>query len=453
MHRSSVIAALSLLACSAPLPTEKMSVQVLPVVYGRDDRCEMYEIDDPAIRRAASAVAAIIPRDHFTVLADGTVRFSRLTAAGSFNLCADERFSEQPALASCTAALIDDDLVVTAGHCFAHAFDCENFVFAFDYAYRAPGDLAWGESPELFECARTLVQQTVVSSDEPQALDFAVVQLTRPVVGRMPLALRPTALMNGERINVVSATLGVPLKIDRGGQVLDARSDRSDFFVVDSDTFHGSSGAPVLDDDGALLGIFVRGHEDFGYDAQRACSVVSVRSTEADDAGSDSTDAEEATHIARAIDAMCAAGHPSARLCGTSHEVTERDAGTFGSDAGPHEPEPSYDGLPPGKARESGCAISAPARTQLSIAELLGFGSLVMLAWLRRRGRARANRSLAPFEQASQAVSGLRERGCLRLDWCVAQQRFGGELAGTDGAFHAHAPRLTRPVTGEHEVG
>lgn len=420
MHRAGVVAVLTLMACSAPLPADELSVQALPVVYGQDDRRELYQIDDPALAAAARAVVAIIPREDIATLADGTARWSAITAAESVNLCPDQPFAAQPALAICTAALIDDDLVLTAGHCFAHALDCRNFVLAFDYAYRAPGELAWGAAPELLECERVVVQETVAGFDDPDALDFAIVQLTAPASGRTPLPLRSTPLTSDEPIGVISATLGVPLKVDRGGHVLDARPDQNDFFVIDSDTFHGSSGAPVLDRQGALLGIFVRGHEDFGYDAQRACSVVSTRPSptelESEDAGFVTPDAEEATYVARAVDALCSAGYPSERLCQRSprcgdgfcshgeaagscsadcmaaaqdDRATARDAGmSLEPDAGePQGMSTDDDSLEP-KALDGGCAVIRAAHPRCPLERWVWCGLLPALLWIRRRDRA-----------------------------------------------------------------
>ena len=119
----------------------------------------------------------------------------------------------------------------------------------------------------IFECTRTRVR---VDEMEPGVWkrDYALVELTRRAVGRAPLAVRDEPIILGEPVSVISASAGLPLKFDSGAHVLDARAHMNDFFRLDSDTGHGSSGAPVFDAAGRAVGIVVRGRRDYLLDQQ-----------------------------------------------------------------------------------------------------------------------------------------------------------------------------------------
>ena len=301
-------------ACTAPVESSAVAAHAR-LVYGDDDR---YEVGGPGVDsdlyEAARAVAAIIPRSRVRS-AGGTMQLDALSLGEAEQLCDGERFAAQPSVAECSAVLVDDNLLATSGHCFAHALDCQNYLFVFDYFYE-DGDEQLG--PLIaYEC-----RQTRVRADDPHdrslRRDYAIVELTERVEDRVPLTLRDEPLAIDEPLIVISTTAGVPLKVDLAARVLDPRSGHDDYFVLESDTFHGSSGAPVLDHDGALVGLFARGQNDYVFDEDAACyraarvPPVATEAIESDPAAA----AEHASFAQAAIDALCAMDYPSERLCG-----------------------------------------------------------------------------------------------------------------------------------------
>jgi hypothetical protein len=109
---------------------------------------------------------------------------------------------------------------------------------------------------------------------------------------------------------------GLPVKIDSGAHVLGTRSDSLDYFLLDSDTFQGSSGSGVFDVNGQLAGVLVRGGEDYTDNDDATCKVPKVVTWPVD-AGPPRSIGEEATYVARAIEGLCDdVSWPSDRLCG-----------------------------------------------------------------------------------------------------------------------------------------
>ncbi len=323
------------LACTAPEEPLPIAARA-PLVYGEDDRQEVSRAaDDPALYESARAVAAVIPRSRVRHAADGTPQIDADSLQDTEGLCADEPYAGQPSAAECTAALIDDNLLATAGHCFRHAWDCENYLFVFDYFHASEAE---DGKPELgplsiHECRRALIHESDARDGSP-VRDYAIVELTERVAGRTPLPLRGAPLQPDDPLVVISSTGGVPLKIDLGSRVLDPRTDALDYFALDSDTFHGSSGAPVLDADGALIGLLARGKADYVFDETAQCYRVARRPSpearrepeaagaaaaaplQADAGSAFEPDAEQASYVPPAIAALCQTRYPSLRLCG-----------------------------------------------------------------------------------------------------------------------------------------
>jgi hypothetical protein len=372
------------------------------VIYGNDDRQELYTLSEySALARSAQAVAAVIPRSRLELDAQGARRIVAQTLGKAEELCDGEPHAEQPSAAECTAVLVDDNLLATSGHCFRHLLDCGNYHFVFGYAYDdAARPQAMGPL-EVYECTRARVQENEVSA-EGRVLDYAIVELTRSVSGRAPVALRTSPLALGESLTIFSTPGGIPLKVDSGARVLDTRVDGGDYFQLDSDTFHGSSGAPVLDAAGALVGLFARGNEDYVWDEERGCHALARRPAAV--LGSPEIDAEQASYAAPAVSALCAKQYPSERLCGIAAQCGDgicfpgethatcsadcKDEPDRSPDAGADvdllpEPEPPFTG----ESQGGGCTV---ARQRLHTP---GWAALLLASGFAARRLLRASSS------------------------------------------------------------
>ena len=105
-----------------------------PVVYGTDNRTDVYAHPDVTLRaRAQQATVALMSPGTINTSNPNNVTFSSQTLQQSQNLCASQRFLNDPTPAFCSGTLIDDDLVLTAGHCITSASSCSNTRFVFKF--------------------------------------------------------------------------------------------------------------------------------------------------------------------------------------------------------------------------------------------------------------------------------------------------------------------------------
>lgn len=279
---------------------------VAAVVYGDDSRVDWFAVEDESLRAfARGASAAMISWRSIAVAGDGTVGLdTRYTLEQAENLCSDQRFLTQPIAASCSGTLIADDLLVTAAHCAGSLSDCGSSAWVFDYLYEADGELAAVSSEDVYRCVDVVVNGP---DDLPGYHDVAVIQLDRPVVGRAPAVVAPAPVLTaGAPLLMLGYPSGLPLKVDEGGHVRQARAAAGDYFVASVDSFSGNSGSGVFDADRQLLGVLTDGASD--YVRRGGCNVVNVLPEE---------QAEESVMYAhQAVNAVCAKGFPSAALCG-----------------------------------------------------------------------------------------------------------------------------------------
>jgi V8-like Glu-specific endopeptidase len=289
------------MGCAAPAGDDVVVQVQGKVVYGTDDRKDPFAYADQAwAARALEFTAALVPTSQINATDPNNITIGNRTLAERLNVCPDERFASQPANADCSATLIAPDIMLTAGHCINN---CADSRFVFDYYVTANGALPAITQDDVYACSTFLAY-----FQSSTGLDYAIVRLTRPVVGRQPAAVRTarTALPAGTPLIVSGYPSGLPLKIADNAAVR-SNSPNLDWFVANTDTFVGNSGSGVFDaNTKQLVGILVRGAQD--YVAAGTCNRVNV-------CPSDGCRGEDVIYAYRAIDDMCE--ETSSSLCPT----------------------------------------------------------------------------------------------------------------------------------------
>jgi hypothetical protein len=284
--------------CGAAPPGEKPAAeQKAPVVYGNDDRREAFELDDPALKELAQRTAVAIMTEEALQALNDPARVEALRLGNRAGLCAEERFAEQPAPAQCSGTLMGSNLVLTAGHC-VRRMGCEEMRLVLGFYYTALGTLREVRGEDVYRCSRVLVVEHS-ESGAPERVDYAWLVLDRPVPDpTLPIEFRPReeVLNRGELLTLIGFGAGIPLKIDIGAQVVDARARTLDYFIATSDTFHGSSGSGVFDRYSRFVGIHNRGAPDY-VARDSTCQTVAQREPEFAE--------EQATYGFRALEAVC----------------------------------------------------------------------------------------------------------------------------------------------------
>lgn len=261
MNSNPLLAALTI-ALTATVSVGFASQLAPKVIYGEDNRADVYQVTDAQLLEVADSTVALIAKTDMTQ--DGTQYKIKAKSFGStMGLCQDEAFANQPSAANCSGSLIGDDLVMTAGHCI-DVNNCSKYNFVFGYKMNSAST------------ANTVLPQTdvygckqIMTREYTTKQDYAVIQLDRPVQGRKVLRLSQNPADVGEDIYVVGHPSGLPTKIAGGAKV---RSSEKEFFVTNLDTYGGNSGSAVFSaKTHEIIGILVRGAQDFKFDRTNKC--------------------------------------------------------------------------------------------------------------------------------------------------------------------------------------
>jgi V8-like Glu-specific endopeptidase len=235
------------------------------VVYGEDNRVDVYASNNQMFIDLAESTAAMISGSNLTTNGDDIkINGRSLEARG---MCASERFSHQTTAANCSGFLVGPNLLVTAGHCIENMSDCRKYDWVFDYKVENDTQKSVTvHKSKVYKCAKIISQ----SLDRRTKDDFALIQLDRKVTDRQPLKYRRSGkIKRGEDIVVIGHPTGLPTKIADGANV---RRVNNVYFQANLDTYGGNSGSAVFNaNTGEVEGILVRGETDYKYNSSKGC--------------------------------------------------------------------------------------------------------------------------------------------------------------------------------------
>lgn len=235
------------------------------VVYGEDNRKDVYESTDRVHLRLTKSTAGMVHRSLFQKgRAQGFFDLTPVkTLERGQNVCASEAFSQQPTAATCSGFLVGPDTLITAGHCYRSTSTpedaCRDFAWVFDFEMKSKNH----QPTRDISINNIYLCKSVFASELNDKLDYAIIKLDRPVVGRAPLRYRSTGrLAETTPLVVIGHPTGLPTKISPAGNV--TKNTEFTTFSTNLDTFHGNSGSAVFDDKtGQVEGILIQGKTDY----------------------------------------------------------------------------------------------------------------------------------------------------------------------------------------------
>lgn len=227
------------------------------VIYGTDDRIDLYEETDASRREWAASTCALLNFSSMQQNNDGT--FTLRTSA--YDVCEQEPFSNQPTAAFCTGFMVGEDIIATAGHCYSTSnLGGVRFVFGF-VMDDANTPVTTVSEDQVYQGVEVLGRMLAGNQD------YAIIRVDRPIVapGAVPFKIRREGEISvGAPVGVIGHPAGLPLKLAFGNNTAVRSNDNAGFFVANLDTYGGNSGSPVIDPlTGTIEGILVRGETDF----------------------------------------------------------------------------------------------------------------------------------------------------------------------------------------------
>lgn len=240
------------------------------VIYGTDDRKDLFEIDDHKIIEQAESTATFTLRGLINPRSDGDYDVAQGTLGRSLNLCPGTKFEDQPNIGACSATLVSPKHLLTAGHCMPDQKRCEEIYLLFGFHNYVKGDfMKVAPAKDVYRCKKLLVRR------QDDNLDFALIELDRVVTDKKPAVLGINEkVVKGQLVRLIGYPDGLPSKVVSGAKVRAAYNQK---FVSNVDAFKGNSGSAIFSEaSGNMIGILFQGNHDYVYNNRLDCRELNV---------------------------------------------------------------------------------------------------------------------------------------------------------------------------------
>lgn len=255
------------------------------VIYGTDDRKDLYEINDPQIIEQVESTMTFTIRGLINPRSDGDFDVAPTTVGESLNLCPGTKFEDQSSIGACSATLVSPKHVLTAGHCMPDQKRCDEiYLMTGFHKYAANDYMKIAPAKDVYRCKTLLVRK------QDDNLDFALIELDREVKDRKPAILGISEKVKlGQSVRLIGYPDGIPSKVVSGAKV---RASYTKKFVSNVDAFKGNSGSAIFSEaTGAMIGVLFAGNHDYIYNNRRDCRELNV-------CGNNQCRGEDASHVA-----------------------------------------------------------------------------------------------------------------------------------------------------------
>ncbi len=243
-----------------------------PVIYGNDDRRDLFEVINPGHKALSDSTVVLIKSEDLNQNASGVVQITADSLMKRMGVCKTEPYAAQPSAGFCSGFMIGRNLILTAGHCITDQEDCNSTRFVFNYDVSLKGQFPTEtKESEVYACKNIIHREQVGSG-----ADFGIIETDRDIVGHASLKLADRSnskIAPQTKILMIGHPSGLPTKIDAGGSVRD--SNPNGYFTATTDSYGGNSGSAVFNlATQEVEGILVRGETDFVY--RNGCYVSNV---------------------------------------------------------------------------------------------------------------------------------------------------------------------------------